>query len=75
MRNGMQTALFSFVSTLAFPLSLHLCIIKTWRCDDPYVASGRVIESADLLDEVACELVRIKQKFNIEIYFKAFFEK
>ena len=31
-----------------------------------FIAGPCVIESADLLDEVACELVRIKQKFNIE---------
>ncbi len=40
-----------------------------------FIAGPCVIESADLLDEVACELVRIKQKFNIEIYFKAFLIK
>ena len=40
-----------------------------------FIAGPCVIESADLLDEVACELVRIKQKFNIEIYFKASFDK
>ena len=34
-----------------------------------------MIESAGLLDEVACELVRIKQKLDIEIYFKASFDK
>lgn len=40
-----------------------------------FIAGPCVIESAELLDEVACELVRIKQKFNIEIYFKASFDK
>ncbi len=40
-----------------------------------FIAGPCVIESADLLDDVACELVRIKQKFNIEIYFKASFDK
>lgn len=34
-----------------------------------------MIESAALLDEVAGELVRLKQIFDIEIYFKASFDK
>ena len=40
-----------------------------------FIAGPCVIESAGLLDEVACELVRIKQKLDIEIYFKASFDK
>ncbi len=40
-----------------------------------FIAGPCVIESADLLDEVACELVRIKRKLDIEIYFKASFDK
>ncbi len=40
-----------------------------------FIAGPCVIESAGLLDEVACELVRIRQKYNIEIYFKASFDK
>lgn len=42
----------------------------------PIVIAGPcVIESAGLLDEVACELVRLRQKFDIEIYFKSSFDK
>lgn len=42
----------------------------------PIVIAGPcVIESAALLDEVAGELVRLKQIFDIEIYFKASFDK
>ena len=42
----------------------------------PIVIAGPcVIESASLLDEVAAELVRLREKFNIEIYFKASFDK
>lgn len=40
-----------------------------------FIAGPCVIESAALLDEVACELVRIRQKYNIEIFFKASFDK
>lgn len=42
----------------------------------PIVIAGPcVIESASLLDEVAVELVRLREKFDIEIYFKASFDK
>ena len=34
-----------------------------------FIAGPCVIESAALLDEVAAELVRLKQKFGVEIYF------
>lgn len=40
-----------------------------------FIAGPCVIESSALLDEVASELVRIKQKYNIEIFFKASFDK
>lgn len=40
-----------------------------------FIAGPCVIESAALLDEVAAELVRLKQKFGVEIYFKASFDK
>lgn len=40
-----------------------------------FIAGPCVIESADLLDEVAQELVRLQRKYNIEIYFKASFDK
>ncbi|MCD8319113.1 MAG: 3-deoxy-8-phosphooctulonate synthase [Paraprevotella sp.] len=40
-----------------------------------FIAGPCVIESADLLYEVARELVRLKRKYNIEIYFKASFDK
>lgn len=56
-------------------LSLHIVLLKQIVMTPIFIAGPCVIESADLLDEVACELVRIKQKFNIEIYFKASFDK
>lgn len=40
-----------------------------------FIAGPCVIESAELLDEVAHEIVRIKKKLGIEIYFKASFDK
>lgn len=40
-----------------------------------FIAGPCVIESADLLDTVAQELVRLKQKLGVEIYFKASFDK
>ncbi len=40
-----------------------------------FIVGPCVIESAELLDEVACELVRLQQKLNVEIYFKASFDK
>lgn len=40
-----------------------------------FIAGPCVIESADLLDEVARELVRLQQKYCIDIYFKASFDK
>ena len=39
------------------------------------IAGPCVIESASLLDEVAAELARLRGKFDIEIYFKASFDK
>lgn len=39
------------------------------------IAGPCVIESAEILDVVAAELVRIKQTYDIEVYFKASFDK
>lgn len=40
-----------------------------------FIAGPCVIESAELLDTVAAELVRIKDKLGVEVYFKASFDK
>ena len=40
-----------------------------------FIAGPCVIESAELLDEVARELVRLRQKLGIQIVFKASFDK
>lgn len=40
-----------------------------------FIAGPCVIESADVLDEVAKELVRLQEKYNVEIYFKSSFDK
>ncbi len=40
-----------------------------------FIAGPCVIESAEVLDEVAQELQRLKEKYKIEIYFKASFDK
>ncbi len=40
-----------------------------------FIAGPCVIESAELLDEVAAELLRIKQELDVEVYFKASFDK
>lgn len=40
-----------------------------------FIAGPCVIESQDLLNEVAQELVRLRDKYNLEIYFKASFDK
>lgn len=40
-----------------------------------FIAGPCVIESSDVLDEVACELVRLQQKYDIEIIFKSSFDK
>lgn len=40
-----------------------------------FIAGPCVIESAELLDEVAAELLRIQQKLDVEVYFKASFDK
>lgn len=40
-----------------------------------FIAGPCVIESQPLLDDVAAELVRINQKYNIDIIFKASFDK
>lgn len=39
------------------------------------IAGPCVIESAEILDVVAAELVRIKQAYDLEVYFKASFDK
>lgn len=40
-----------------------------------FLAGPCVIESAELLDTVAAELVRLKELYNVDIYFKASFDK
>ncbi|MCR4995550.1 MAG: 3-deoxy-8-phosphooctulonate synthase [Bacteroidales bacterium] len=40
-----------------------------------FIAGPCVIENADVLDEVASELVRLKKIYQLEIYFKASFDK
>ncbi|MCM1109075.1 MAG: 3-deoxy-8-phosphooctulonate synthase [Clostridium sp.] len=40
-----------------------------------FIAGPCVIESADVLDEVARELVRLKSKYDVEIIFKSSFDK
>ena len=40
-----------------------------------FIAGPCVIESAELLDEVAAELLCIQQKLDVEVYFKASFDK
>ncbi len=40
-----------------------------------FIAGPCVIESAALLDTVARELVRLKEKYNLTLYFKASFDK
>ena len=40
-----------------------------------FIAGPCVIESADLLDTVAAEIVRLNQKYGIDIVFKASFDK
>ncbi len=40
-----------------------------------FIAGPCVIESAELLDTVAAELVRIKDNLGVEVYFKASFDK
>ena len=40
-----------------------------------FIAGPCVIESAELLDTVAHELVRLKEKLGITVYFKASFDK
>lgn len=40
-----------------------------------FIVGPCVIESQDVMDEIACELVRLRQKYNADIYFKASFDK
>ncbi len=58
-----------------FCVPLRIVSLKRVVMKPIFIAGPCVIESAELLDEVARELVRIKQKLNIEIYFKASFDK
>lgn len=46
------------------------------QSDKPiFIAGPCVIESAELLDTVAAEITRLRDKYNLEIYFKASFDK
>ena len=36
-----------------------------------FIAGPCVIESSEMLEEVATELVRLKNKYDLDIYFKA----
>lgn len=40
-----------------------------------FIVGPCVIESQDVMDEIARELVRLRQKYNADIYFKASFDK
>lgn len=40
-----------------------------------FIVGPCVIESQDVMDEIASELVRLRQKYNSDIYFKASFDK
>ena len=40
-----------------------------------FIAGPCVIETQDVLDEVASELLRLRNKYGVEIYFKASFDK
>ena len=40
-----------------------------------FIAGPCVIESQEVLDEVAAELLRLRDKYDVEIYFKASFDK
>ena len=40
-----------------------------------FIAGPCVIESSEMLEEVATELVRLKNKYDLDIYFKASFDK
>ena len=40
-----------------------------------FIAGPCVIESAEVLDVVASELVRLERKYDIDVYFKASFDK
>lgn len=40
-----------------------------------FIAGPCVIESQEVLDEVAAELLRLRDKYGVEIYFKASFDK
>lgn len=40
-----------------------------------FIAGPCVIESMDCLEEVACELVRLRDLYDLDIYFKASFDK
>lgn len=40
-----------------------------------FIAGPCVIETQDVLDEVAAELLRLKNQYDVDIYFKASFDK
>ncbi len=40
-----------------------------------FIAGPCVIESREVLDEVACELARLRDAYGLEVYFKASFDK
>ena len=40
-----------------------------------FIAGPCVIESAEVLDVVASELKRLQKKYNLDVYFKASFDK
>lgn len=65
------------LSFLPFPLSLHdLNQENAYIVNKPiFIAGPCVIESAQLLDEVARELVRLNEHFGIDIIFKSSFDK
>ena len=49
--------------------------LQTGSIKPLFVAGPCVIESRDLLHEVAAELCRLRDKWNLDIYFKASFDK
>lgn len=49
--------------------------MKNTEINPLFIAGPCVIESAELLDTVAQELVRIRDKFQVEVVFKASFDK
>ena len=56
---------------------LYFYQVKNFNMNDKpiFIAGPCVIESMDVLEEVATELVRLNKKFNINIIFKSSFDK